>query len=240
MKKRWLMLFSAALIVILLAGCKAAEEIVPGPTPKPASPQVIVNHEQAPVEHTISVTGRGEVIATPDFATLTLLVQKKAETAELANATCEENLQSVYEVAHSLGVLDRDITDTGVNMTPQLRETDNAITGYVASATVTIIAREYATANGVLTGIIDASVGELKSITYSIQDASAAYQEALLAAMADARSKAESIAAAAGTTLGAVVRVEEVSGDDSTLVGVDFETSSIAVPAQVRVQFLIK
>ena len=239
MKCKWTALIAAPLALLLLGGCKAEEEIVPGPTPRPASPQVVVNHELVPNEHTITVSGRGEVIAAPDFATLTLNVQSTADGAEQANATCEENLKSVYEVALSLGVRRSDITDTGVNMTPQQRESDGAITGYLATATVTIIAHELNTANSVMSGIIDASVGELKSITYGIQDASMAYQEALLAAMEDARVKAEAIAAAAGTTIGKVVGVEESSNDDSSLVGVDFESSSIAVPAKVTVKYLI-
>lgn len=236
---RWLVLLAALLALLALGGCKAAEEIVPGPTPKPATPQVIVNHELVPNEHIITVSGRGEAIVSPDFATLTLNVQNTADTAEQANASCEENLDSVYEVALSLGVLRGDITDTGISITAQQRESDGAITGYLAAATITIIANDLTTASSVMSGIIDTSAGELKSITYGITDASAAYQEALLAAMEDARLKATSIAGAAGASLGAVVGVEESSGDDSTLVGVDFESSAIAVPARVTVSFLI-
>lgn len=239
MKLKWVALLAVLSAIFVVAGCKAEEEIVPGPTPKPATPQVIVNHELVPNEHIITVSGRGEVIVAPDFATLTLSVQGASETAEQANATCEENLNSVYDVALSLGVVRGDMTDTGISITAQQRETDDAITGYVATATLTIVAHDLTTANSVMSGIIDSSAGELKSITYGITDASAAYQEALLAAMDDARLKAASIAGAAGVALGAVVGVEESSSDDSTLVGVDFETSSIAVPARVTVSFLI-
>ena len=240
MKLKWIALAAAMLPLLLTAGCKAAEEIVPGPTPKPATPQVIVNHELVPNEHIITVSGLGQVVAAPDFATLTLSVQNTSDTAEQANASCEENLGSVYEVALSLGVLRSDITDTGISITAQQRESDGAITGYLASATITIIAHELTTANSVMSGIIDTSAGELKSITYGITDASTAYHEALLAAMADARLKAASIAEAAGVTLGAVVGVEESASDDSSLVGVDFETSAIDVPARVTVDFLIE
>lgn len=239
MKLKWIAPVAAALLMALFAGCKAEEEIVPGPTPKPATPQVIVNHDLVPNEHVITVSGRGEVIAAPDFATLTLNVQSTAETAEQATASCEENINSVYDVALSLGVLRGDITDTGVSISSQQRETDQAITGYLAQATVTIIAHDLTTANSVMSGIIDASVSELKSITYGVTDASAAYQQALLAAMADARTKAESIASAAGVQLGAVVGVEESANDDTSLVGVIFESSAIAVPARVTVSFLI-
>lgn len=239
MKYRWIALAGTLAGIMLFCGCKAAEEIVPGPTPRPASPQVIVNHELVPNEHIITVTGYGEVIVQPDFATLTLNVQSTEGTAEQANALCEERLKSVYEVAATFDVRGNDITDAGINITAQQRESDGAITGYLATATVTIIAKDLTTANSVMSGMIDASVGELKSITYGITDATTAYQEALLAAMADAHAKAVSIAEAGGVTLGTVANVVEASTDDSMLVGVDFETSAIAVPARVTVGYLI-
>lgn len=239
MRRRRLVILGAMAALALLAGCKAAEEIVPGPTPRPVAPQVVVNHELVPNEHIITVTGYGEVIAAPDFATLTLSVQNTAATAEQANVLCEENLKNAYAVATSLGVSNINVTDTGINITAQQRESDGAITGYLAAASVTIVASDITTANSVMSAIIDASVGELHGITYGITDASSAYREALLAAMTDARTKAESIAEAGSVTLGAVIGVTETPSDDNALVGVDFETSAIAVPARVTVSYLI-
>ena len=239
MKNRLLALMMAAAIACLLFGCKAEEEIKPAPTPKAVSPEVVVNHELEPNEHIKSVTGYGEVIADPDYATLTLGVQGAAETAEQASVICEENLKSVYDVAVSLGVERKDMKDAGVTITAQQRESDGVITGYLATATITIIANDIRAANSVMTGIVDASVGELKSITYSITDTTAAYNEALINALDDARVKAETLATASGVTLGKVIGVVETPGSDNEIAGVDFESSAIAVPARVTVAYLI-
>lgn len=239
MKRKLLALLLAAAVCGLLFGCKAAEEIKPAPTPKAVPPEVVVNHELVPNEHCISVTGYGEVIADPDYATLTLGVQGAAETAEQASVICEENLKSVYDVAISLGVERREMKDAGVTITAQQRESDSVITGYLATATITITANDVSAANSVMTGIVDASVGELKSITYSITDTTAAYNEALINAMDDARVKAETLAAASEVMLGKVIGVEETPSNDDEIVGVDFETSAIAVPARVTVTYLI-
>lgn len=239
MKGKLLALLLTAAVGGLLFGCKAEEEIKPAPTPKAVSPEVVVNHELVPNEHSISVTGYGEVIADPDYATLTLGVQGAAETAEQASVICEENLKSVYDVAISLGVERKEMKDAGVTITAQQRESDGVITGYLATATITITANDIRAANSVMTGIVDASVGELKSITYSITDTTAAYNEALINAMDDARVKAETLAAASEVTLGKVIGVEETPGNDNEIAGVDFETSAIAVPARVTVTYLI-
>ena len=234
------MFFFALMAAALCLGCKAEEEITPGPTPKPASPDVIVNNQQVAPEHTIEVTGYGEVIATPDYATITLGVTGSAENAEQANQKCEANLAGVYEVAKNMGVQDADFTDSGIAITAQQRESDGAITGYHANVTVIITAHDVSTANAVTSGIIDASLCELKSTTYSLTDATAAYKEALIAAMADAAQKAQTLAEAGQVSLGAVIGVKESLNEDSKLAGVDFQTSAIAVPAKVTVTYFIK
>lgn len=238
--KRWIL---AALITVLSVscfGCKADEEIKPGPTPKPATPEVIVNNAQVPPEHIIQVGGYGEVIASPDYATITLGVSGTAETAEQASARCQENLDGVYAAADTLGVSKSDISDAGITITAHQRETDGAITGYAGTAQIVIIANDVKTANSIMSSIIDAAVCELKSVTYSLTDATTAYQSALVAAMSDAHQKAQALAEAGTVTLGAVIGVVETPIDDSTLVGVDFDTSAIAVPAKITVQYLIK
>ncbi len=236
---RALMLLTVAALLALCLGCKAEEEIKPLPTPQPSGPDVIVNNQQNPPEHIIEVSGYGEYIATPDYATITLSVQGSAETAEAASAICGQNKQSVLDVATSLGVRNADIVNAGVTITAQQRESDGAITGYIAAELIIITAHDVNTANTVVSGIIDASVCELKSVTYSLHDSSSAYQKALVLAMEDALIKAQTLAASSGVEVGALVSAAEIEREDSDLSGMAFESSSIAVPAHVRVQYLI-
>ena len=229
----------SVLLLWACVGCKEPDEIVPGPTPKPKSPEIVVNNDFVSAARMIEVTGYGEVIASPDFATIKLKVSGISDTAEHAGSICETNLQNVYEVADSLQVPKDSISDSGVNITAQQRPSDGAITGYLAMTTITIVIDDAQTANTVMSSIIDASSGELINVTYSLTDASAAYKEALMAAIADAQQKADTIASAAGVTRGRVIGVEETSGSDNALMGEDFETSAIEVSAHVVVRFAI-
>lgn len=231
---------SLALPLLFSMGCKAQDDITPGPTPKQTGPDVIVNNQNQPPEHLIQVAGFGEMKTVPDYATITLSVQSNAETAEAASAKCEENLAGVLDAAVALGVSRGDIKDAGITITAVTRESDDAITGYTAADVITITAHNVSTANSVVSGIVDASSSELKSVTYSITDTTTAYRGALAAAMADAAEKAATVAQAGGFTLGAVVGVTETTTDQDRLIGASFETSEIAVPARVTVQYLIK
>ena len=183
MKKMILCALTAA-GMLLAIGCKAEEEIQNVPTPKPESAEIVINHELEVPEHTIMVSGHGEVIATPDFATITVGVHANGDTAENASAACSEKMQSVYDVALSLGVIKLDITMTGVDITTQQRESDGAIIGYTGAETITIVVRKVNNATNVMSGVIDAGASEIAGITYSLLDSSSAYNQALSAAMA--------------------------------------------------------
>jgi len=92
--------------------------------------------------------------------------------------------------------------------------------------------------NAILSPIIDARITESYEVTYSLLDASAAYTSALEAAMADAKEKADAIAAAGGVTVGAILAVSETP-IESELAGVAFKSSSIAVNASITVTYQI-
>jgi uncharacterized protein YggE len=219
-------------------GCKAEDDITPGPTAQPDQPDVIVNNQVKPDEHTITVSGDGEVIAAPDFSTITIVVQGSSVTSEEAALKCETLTAQVEEIAAAQGVLAKNLTTAGVTLSTHQRESDGAITGYVATDTITIITVDVNKVNAILSPIIDARITESYEVTYSLTDASAAYNEALGAAMEDAYEKATAIANAGGVVIDTIVSVEETPGEDQ-LVGVAFESSAIAVNAKVTVTYLI-
>ncbi|NLI54692.1 MAG: SIMPL domain-containing protein [Clostridiales bacterium] len=229
----------SAALVFALAACKEEGDIVPGPTAKPEQPTVIVNNEATEPEHTVSVSGYGEVIAEPDFSTITIIVTGTSATSEEAAANCEAAAQKVKEIAGLQNVLPKNLTMSEVALSTNTRESDGAVTGYVARATITIVVSNVSLVNTILSPIIDARIIESYEVTYSLLDASAAYEGALAAAMADAQAKAESIATAGGVVLGAVASVIE-QPVEGQLVGVAFKSSSIAVSANLTVTYLIK
>ena len=84
-----LALLMTTALIFPLAACKEEGDIVPGPTAKPEQPTVIVNNEAQEQKHTIVVNGNGEVIAVPDFATITIVAMGSSATSEEAAANCE-------------------------------------------------------------------------------------------------------------------------------------------------------
>ena len=241
-KKAMRLLLCAALTMLMagtLAACKEESEIVPGPTAKPEQPNVIVNNEAVEPDHTIVVSGYGEVIAEPDFATISIVTVGASATSEEASSLCETMTAQVKEIAGAQNVLTKNLTVSGVTLSSTTRESDGAVTGYTARQTITIIESNVARVNTILSPIIDARITESYEVTYSLTDASSAYAGALAAAIADAKEKAEAIALASNVAIDEVLLVTEAPLENQ-LVGVAFKSSSIAVDANLKVTYSIK
>lgn len=241
-KKTIRLLLCAAVITLMagsLAACKEEGDIVPGPTAKPEQPTVIVNNEAIPPDHTIVVSGYGEVIAEPDFATINIVTVGASATSEEASSLCETMTAQVKEIAGAQNVLMKNLTVSGVTLSSTTRESDGVVTGYTARQTITIIETNVFRVNAILSPIIDARITESYEVTYSLTDASAAYAGALAAAIADAKEKAEAIALASNVALDQVLLVTEAPLENQ-LVGVAFKSSSIAVDANLTVTYSIK
>ena len=209
---------------LLAAGCKEQEEIQNVPTPRGDTQTYILRQTWPEPEHTIEVAGSGEVITDPDFATIRVGVSVTGDTAESASAQCQERLQLIYEAALGFQVARADISSAGIEIEARRNEEGGEIVDFLASDTVTVI---------------DAGASQIYAVTYGVTEASTAYREALAAAVADAHEKAAVLAEASGASLGRVAGIVEQPYDESKLVGVDFESSSIVVTADVVVTFLI-
>ena len=226
-------------VLLLSAGCKAQEEIQNVPTPKADTQTVILRQDWPDEEHTIVVTGNGEVIAKPDFATIRVGVTVTGDTAESASALCKERLQTIHDAALTFEMQRTDIATSGIEIEARRKEGSDEIVDYQAKDTITVIVRDVDNVGSILTTMIDAGASETYAVSYSLTEASTAYRAALTAAMQDAQEKAGVLAESAGVRIQSVVRVEEQPYDESKLVGVDFESSAIAVTAKVIVTYLI-
>lgn len=159
----------------------------------------------------ISVTGEGEATVAPDMAVVTMAVSAKGR--ELATARDDVNARTSAVLARlrDLGVADADLQAPDVEIHPEYdyRRDAQKLIGYRVARTVTARVRALGSLGGVLDGVSEAGANEVHGAQMAASDPSAAEHAALEAAVAAARGRAEAIAAAAGVTLGAVIRVEE-------------------------------
>jgi uncharacterized protein len=161
-----------------------------------------------PSSTTITVTGNGTVDATPDQASFNFGVQVNATTASEALSKDAQQAQAIIAALKNAGIDSSKIQTTQVSLWPQTSNDGTQITGYQASNSVDVSAPI-----GKSGDLVDAAVGaganNVDGPNLDVGDQSSYYAQALKKAVADAQTKAQAIAAAAGLTLGGIVHVSD-------------------------------
>ncbi len=158
----------------------------------------------------ITVTGREEVKVVPDMAEISLAVSTQAETADECQANNAKDVNNTIEALKGLGIEETSIQTSNYGMNPIYDwDANQQITGYEMTTQVTVSDIPIDEAGTIITKSVEAGINRIDSVSYFASDYDAGYQKALEGAMAQAKKKAESIAAAGEKTLGAVINVEE-------------------------------
>jgi uncharacterized protein YggE len=167
------------------------------------------------MKRTISVPGMGRVLVEPDIATLRLGVLVVRATAAAARESAALTMNAVLASLTDKGVAKRDQRTALLSLSPVTDYSSDKgprVTGYQAANSVSVTVRDLSLAGTLIDAALGAGATSLDGLDFSIADPNAAEEEARKAAMADAKRRATTIAAAAGVTLGPVVGVSEGSG----------------------------
>lgn len=157
-----------------------------------------------PTPKTITVTGAGSALTVPDRATVSFTVTTNADTAKAAMAG---NAAAAQKVADALRP-NAKLQTTGVGLTARYDDTGQKLLGYTASTTVSADA-EIAKVGGLIDTGVAAGADGISGPTFTRTDTDALYRDALKDAVADAKTKAQALAAASGLTLGEITSVSE-------------------------------
>ena len=164
-------------------------------------------------DNVITVTGEGTVQVTPDMATISLGVTTDGASAAEAMAANSKALQAVIDRLKSAGIEERDLQTSNLSLNPNWVGYDAGqtpkIAGYVASNMLSVRVRALDTLGTVLDASITDGANTLNGITFDLAAPRPAQDEARKAAVADAKARAELLAAAAGVKLGKIEAISE-------------------------------
>jgi uncharacterized protein YggE len=168
---------------------------------------------------TISIEGRGEVMATPDMAQINSGVTTQGATAREALDANTAAMADLIAELKAAGIEPRDIQTSGFSVNPNYVYTDERdangyslppkINGYQVSNTVTVTVRKLDTLGSILDKSVTVGANTINGVSFSVADPSELYDEARKAAFADARAKAELYVTAAGSTLEGILSISE-------------------------------
>ena len=184
---------------------------------------------------TISTTGHGEVRAVPDMAEVRAGVTITAPTAAQALAANSTRMQSVFAALRKMGVPEKNIQTTNFYISPQYTNGENntarRLTGYQVSNDVTVRLEDVAKLGSALDALVAAGANQMNGISFSIQNPAPVLERARTEAIADARTRAETYAKAAGVSLGTILSIIDSGGEAPRPVMYRMAPAMAAAPA---------
>lgn len=200
--RRALILGALGLLALVALGCQPKTEVTVSPTGE--------------FTGGISVSGTGTVTVVPDIAILQLGVEVTSDTVGDARDEAAEAMDRVRASLVDHGVDDDDIRTTSFNIYPQydFRSEQRRLIGFTVNNEIAVTVREIDEAGEILDDAIRAGgdATRVSSISFSVDDPDAVLDEARTEAMEDARKRAETLAEAAGVSVGDPISINESGG----------------------------
>lgn len=169
-----------------------------------------------PASRSVSVTGEATVSVEPDRAELAFsVVTRHPDDPDEARRTNERGSAGALNALRALGIPEQSIQQRSLRLQPT-REYDSERrvwreTGFEASRQLTVRFDSLELVPRAVAEVVSRGANRIDSLHYDVGDRSAARNEALAAAVAQAREKAGVMAEAAGAELGRVHSIAEDS-----------------------------
>jgi len=162
---------------------------------------------------TVTVNGQGIITLEPDVANVSLGVETQNQDPLIAQNENSTLISAVMEALKAMGIDESDIQTSHFHMFPMQdwRDGWGQHIGYQVSHGIQVTVRDIETVGSVLTTATEAGANMSSNVSFGLLDDTAAYNQALELAIANARSKAQTMASALGSSLGTVVSVMETS-----------------------------
>lgn len=159
----------------------------------------------------VAVAGEAKVEVVPDQLTVRFSVTELADEVAAATASVTRRTAAALEAARAAGVADEDLRALAVSIQPQWdwRDGDRHFRGHLATRAVQMTVRDIDGWPRLLDALVDAGVDRVDSVEPEHSDRQAIAREALRAAVADARARADVLADAAGVAVAGVFSLTE-------------------------------
>lgn len=158
----------------------------------------------------IMTSAQGEVRVTPDRATVMVGVQTRAATAGDASAQNSRKQRAVIDAIKARGIAAEQISTAGFSVNPETRYEQGQpprTTSYVVSNVVIVEVRRIDMVGPVIDAALGAGANQVNSLQFTLSNADSARRVALAAAVGKARADAETMARAAGGSLGTLLEL---------------------------------
>jgi uncharacterized protein YggE len=160
---------------------------------------------------TISVNGSGIITLEPDIAYVSIGVRSEGENADETVISNNTDSQNLYDALTRAGIEEDDVQTANFSIMPrQNYGPEGEVEGitYVVNNTVSVTVRDLDSIGAVLDAAVQAGANSISGIRFDVEDREAAQQQAMVAAVENARARADVLAGAVNVQLGAVLSIQ--------------------------------
>jgi uncharacterized protein len=165
----------------------------------------------APDQRTLTFSGSGDVDLQPDTALVSVSVHGSGDTSDAAQGVASDKMTAVLAALRALDAVkltDDDLVTDGVS-TGRDWEHEGRFT---SDQSLSVTIHDPARSGAVIAAATAAGADSVNGPSFSLEQQSAAYRDALRSALADARSKADAAASAMGVKILGTTTISESSG----------------------------
>jgi hypothetical protein len=179
---------------------------------------------------TISVAGEGRVTVEPDIAELTIGVEATAPTVAAAQADASARMRTVIDTMAGMSVARADMRTARLSISPVYDQRDaSRLRGYQVSNVVRAKLRDLNAIGPIVDAVSAAGANRVDGISFDVEDLTPVKNQARALALANARQKADQLAALSGVR---IVGVKSIVESDAGVSPVRFErATALAAPA---------
>jgi uncharacterized protein len=160
-------------------------------------------------DRTVSTNGIAIVRSAPDEALVTLGVHTDAASAEEAMQGNADRMGDVVQALMEAGLDRNDLATATISLYPRWNDTGSEIVGFTAENQITATVTNMDRVGAIIDAGVRAGANLAGGITFRVSNGNEAADRALTEAVADAKRKAELLAATGGDELGVVLSITE-------------------------------
>lgn len=171
-------------------------------------------YPQQPLQPLVVTTGEAVVTVSPDVAYLTVSAESRSRNSADATRMNADIMSAVMQKLQQSGVPKDAVRTLAYDLQPEFDYNNGrqTVRGYVARNTIEVRVDDVTRVGAVIDLVAGAGATSIGAIRFDVRNRNTLEREALKQAVADARARAEAMAAGAGRTIDHVVNI---SSEDS-------------------------
>ncbi|MFA6348427.1 MAG: SIMPL domain-containing protein [Candidatus Paceibacterota bacterium] len=177
---------------------------------------VLINEKSKPSENNlITVTGTGEVYATPDIGVINISVRTENKEVKLVTDENNEKMNNIINFLKDKKIDQKDIKTTNFNLNPIYSFEDKTgkrnVSGYEATQSVSVKIRDISKVGEIISGATEKGANEIGELTFITDDNEKIKESAKKIAIENAKEKAKALEDQLGVKMIKIVNFSDSS-----------------------------